>query len=121
MQCSDPCAHVSWSLAKGAMQTVRLRNHPVQGQAAVLSCECVLGREQELHARLQPLLLFFIDGASVIDLEDEDWDLLLAVQTSAGKAPVVVSAQVSFFIAHGDVSGWSSQGICCKNMCIKVF
>jgi hypothetical protein len=83
---------VSWSPANRInVNWSGFKNHHVQGQVAVLSSECVLGREQELHARLQPLLLFFIDGASVIDLEDEDWDLLLAVQTLPGKAPVVVS------------------------------
>lgn len=34
-----------------------------------------------LHARLQPLLLFFIDAASMIDQEDPNWDVLIAVET----------------------------------------
>ena len=33
-----------------------------------------------LHARLQPLLLFFVDAASPIDASDPAWDLLLAVE-----------------------------------------
>lgn len=44
---------------------------------------------QDMHARMQPLLLFFVDAASVIDQEDEDWDLLLAVQQQDGRPQIV--------------------------------
>ena len=37
---------------------------------------------QKLHARLQPLLFFFVDAASAIDQEDPGWHLLTAVETS---------------------------------------
>ena len=37
---------------------------------------------QALHARLQPLLLFFVDAASVIDATDPAWHLLTAVEQS---------------------------------------
>lgn len=37
-----------------------------------------------LHARLQPLLLFFVDAASAIDPDDRNWDLLLVVETAGG-------------------------------------
>lgn len=33
-----------------------------------------------VHQRLEPLLLFTIDGASAVDSDDEDWDLMLAVK-----------------------------------------
>lgn len=36
---------------------------------------------RQLHARLQPLLLFFVDAASAIDSTDPAWDLLLAVES----------------------------------------
>eukprot|EP00884_Botryococcus_braunii_P023062 jgi/Botrbrau1/943/Bobra.0167s0053.1 len=45
---------------------------------------------KELHNRLQPLLLFFIDAASLIDPNDEGWDLLLAVKTLAGGQQIIV-------------------------------
>ena len=38
---------------------------------------------RSLHARLQPLLLFYVDAASLIDSSDPAWDLLLAVETSS--------------------------------------
>ncbi len=44
---------------------------------------------QDVHARMQPLLLFFVDAASEIDQEDEDWDLFLAVQQQAGHPQIV--------------------------------
>lgn len=37
---------------------------------------------RQLHARLQPLLLFFVDAATQIDSKDPGWDLLLAVETN---------------------------------------
>ena len=40
---------------------------------------------QDVHARMQPLLLFFVDAASVIDQEDGDWDLMLAVRQDQGR------------------------------------
>lgn len=50
---------------------------------------------QGLHARLQPLLLFYVDAASMIDQDDPDWELLLAVVDSAqGEARVVRSRSV---------------------------
>ena len=36
---------------------------------------------RQLHARIQPLLLFFVDAASAIDSTDPAWDLLLAVES----------------------------------------
>ena len=38
---------------------------------------------------MQPLLLFFIDGARLIDSSDPEWDMLLAVHTK-GEAITVV-------------------------------
>lgn len=37
---------------------------------------------RQIHARIQPLLLFFVDAASAIDSTDPAWDLLLAVESS---------------------------------------
>jgi hypothetical protein len=46
-------------------------------------CPCLLPPPlQKLHARLQPLLYFFVDAASAIDQEDPGWHLLTAVETS---------------------------------------
>ncbi len=47
---------------------------------------------QELHARFEPLLLFFIDGASLIEM-DEKWEVLLAWQQpmeDASRPPLLV-------------------------------
>ncbi len=44
---------------------------------------------QALHERLQPFLLFFIDGASFIDLDDPKWELLLAIEQRDGRDVVV--------------------------------
>ena len=35
---------------------------------------------KKLHARIEPLLLFFIDAASAIDATDSSWEILLVVQ-----------------------------------------
>lgn len=40
---------------------------------------------RRIHARLQPLLLFFIDAASLIDQDDPNWDILLAVEKSSSE------------------------------------
>ena len=44
---------------------------------------------QDLHARLQPFLLFFIDGASFIDEDDPKWEVVLATEQHAGQEVVV--------------------------------
>lgn len=44
---------------------------------------------RDLHARMQPFLLFFIDGASFIDEDDAKWEFLLAVEERAGQDVVV--------------------------------
>lgn len=46
---------------------------------------------QDLHARLQPFLLFFIDGASFIEADDSKWELLLATEQRAGQDIIVSS------------------------------
>lgn len=58
---------------------------------------------QALHARMEPLLLFFIDGASLIDKEDDDWELLLAVMPASqaqGGGTLVVRAEVACVLQH---------------------
>ena len=44
---------------------------------------------QALHARMQPLLLFFVDGGSAIDVEDPCWTLLLALRAQGDHTVVV--------------------------------
>ena len=53
---------------------------------SVLSTHIVM---QALHARMQPLLLFFIDAANLIESKEPEWDLLLAMRTKGGVATVV--------------------------------
>ena len=43
---------------------------------------------------MQPLLLFFIDGARLIDSTDPEWDMLLAVHTKGDAITVVCSGLV---------------------------
>lgn len=38
---------------------------------------------------MQPLLLFFIDGANLIDSQEPEWELLLAVHTKGDAITVV--------------------------------
>ncbi len=38
---------------------------------------------------MQPLLLFFIDGANLIDSKEPEWDMLLAVHTKGDIVTVV--------------------------------
>ncbi|KAJ9534338.1 hypothetical protein QJQ45_016034 [Haematococcus lacustris] len=55
-------------------------------------------RLQELHARIEPLLLFFIDGASLIEKGDDKWDILLAVQPSPkGNLVLGLASMYSFW------------------------
>lgn len=51
---------------------------------------------QALHARMQPLLLFFVDGGSAIDVEDPCWTLLLALRVQ-GEHTVVVRALAQLY------------------------
>ncbi|KAL6785843.1 HAT2 [Auxenochlorella protothecoides x Auxenochlorella symbiontica] len=51
-----------------------------------------------LHARLQPLLLFYIDAASMIDQDDDSWDLILALaKTPGGQRVAGFATLYSFF------------------------
>lgn len=56
------------------------RGSPVQRRST--PCPCMPPVPQAMHARLQPLLYFFVDAASTIDQEDEGWHLLTAVEQS---------------------------------------
>ena len=44
---------------------------------------------QALHVRLEPLLLFFIDGANAVEKDDPKWELLLALQPASAGTLVV--------------------------------
>ena len=50
---------------------------------------------QDLHARFQPLLLFFVDGANFINAQEPEWDLLLAIR-KLGHVTIVVRASSLF-------------------------
>jgi histone acetyltransferase 1 len=57
------------------------------------------------HARFEPLILFFIDGASAVDSEDDNWTLLCAtrhVYTSDAERDAIVSG------ASDGTHGWST-------------
>jgi len=43
---------------------------------------------------MQPLLLFFIDGANLIDSKEPEWDMLLAVHTKGEAVTVVRSPSI---------------------------
>ena len=49
-----------------------------------------------LHARLHPLLRFYIDACSELEQTDERLEVLLAVQIEAG-APTAVLGMLTFF------------------------
>lgn len=63
---------------------------------------------RELHQRLQPLLIFFIDAASFIDEESGDidarWELYLAVESTAAGHVIVGFATTFEFFAWPDRS-----------------
>ncbi|KAG1669886.1 hypothetical protein FOA52_002412 [Chlamydomonas sp. UWO 241] len=50
------------------------------------------GHVRETHERLDALLLFFIDGGSLIDTEDPKWELLMAVQRGPDGTGSLVTA-----------------------------
>eukprot|EP00236_Picocystis_salinarum_P002068 CAMPEP_0183830558 /NCGR_PEP_ID=MMETSP0807_2-20130328/4086_1 /TAXON_ID=88271 /ORGANISM="Picocystis salinarum, Strain CCMP1897" /LENGTH=454 /DNA_ID=CAMNT_0026075931 /DNA_START=20 /DNA_END=1384 /DNA_ORIENTATION=+ len=55
---------------------------------------------RELHARMEPLILFLIDGSSFIDLDDNRWELLLLVEKSGDKQKIAGYATLYRFYAH---------------------
>ncbi|DBA71639.1 TPA: putative uncategorized biosynthetic cluster [Trebouxia sp. C0005] len=57
---------------------------------------------KDLHERLQPFLLFFIDGASFLDADDPKWELLLATEHQAGRDVVVGFCTLYTFYAYPD-------------------
>eukprot|EP00798_Chlamydomonas_sp_ICE-L_P003312 gene3312-13339_t len=60
----------SMSVAGGQSNVKIMRYNLAKTDAAV----------KAIHARMEPLMLFFIDGASSIDAEDDMWELLLALK-----------------------------------------
>ena len=73
---------------------------------------------QGLHERLEPLLLFFIDGASLIDNDDLKWEVLLAVkwpQESGAKGHQVVSMGV------GEGRCWRCENVRARDMSNDAF
>ncbi|KAK9839470.1 hypothetical protein WJX81_003999 [Elliptochloris bilobata] len=55
-----------------------------------------------LHARMQPLLLFFVDGGSAIDPDDPCWHVLLALRTEGAHTVVAGFCTVYRFYAYPD-------------------
>ena len=55
---------------------------------------------RSLHARLSSHLTFFIDGASPIDADDPDWDMLLAVHPLKGGA-IALAGFATLFRMYG--------------------
>jgi hypothetical protein len=51
---------------------------------------------QDLHTRLQPLLIFTIDGANYLDVADPKWEIVAAVSHAEGKQQQLVSGPVVF-------------------------
>lgn len=44
---------------------------------------------QELHARMEPLLIFTIDGANFLDVADPKWEVVAAVMERNGQQHLV--------------------------------
>ena len=61
-----------------------------------------IAHAQDLHARFQPLLLFFVDGANFINAEEPEWDLLLAVRSHGGIPTVVRPGQAQAHLCVQD-------------------
>ena len=61
-----------------------------------------------MHTRLQPLLCFFVDGASFIGPEHPGWILLLATQQHHGRetvvSPVLIPAVFLTFVLHEHIT-----------------
>lgn len=74
---------------------------PAQRLGAPVLCMHVL---QDLHTRLQPLLIFTIDGANYIDAADPKWEIVAAVLHAEGKQQQLVSGAGA---ALGCISVWT--------------
>lgn len=65
---------------------------------------------QDLHARLQPLLIFFIDAASFVDDDQGDidarWELYTAVETTAAGHDTIVRSVPSLIVSSFIRSRW---------------
>jgi hypothetical protein len=62
---------------------------------------------QDLHTRLQPLLIFTIDGASYIDAADPKWEIVAAVMHTEGKQQQLVSRALQQGPCLGSAQGYS--------------
>lgn len=71
-----------------------MERHTLEAGAELIITRVNLASASEelraLHSRMQPLLLFFVDGASGIDSQDPAWDLLVALRESKGSLQVVL-------------------------------
>lgn len=58
-----------------------------------------------VHKGMQPLLIFYIDAASLVDQTDEKWELLLGVLRQEGQEPAVVGMCTAYrFYCYPDCS-----------------
>ena len=96
---ADPCLEkVHAGTCKGGATVHVLRGNIVAAGPAL----------RALHARMHPLVRFYIDGASALEQDDPRMDLLLAVKME-GSAPVAVLGLLTFYTCAHDV-----PGACCS-------
>lgn len=62
---------------------------------------------------MEPLLLFTIDGAQFIDVEDAQWELLLPVVRAADGGCLVVRAEEGGGWTRGDPVKGGISFLCC--------
>ena len=67
---------------------------------------------QGLHSRLQPMLFFFVDGASLLDSSEPDWILLPATHKASDGSEHVVGtvSAISFERSKSDLYRMQGQG-----------
>lgn len=67
---------------------------------------------QDLHARFEPLLLFFIDGAQIIEKGDPKWDMLMLIQPTPKGNLLVRSWTADWLSSPSAVPAPSSERAC---------
>lgn len=70
------------------------------GKAEVLHARFSDERVREIHARMEPLILYLIDGSSFIDLDDDRWELLLLIEKSGDTERIAGYSTLYKFYAH---------------------
>jgi len=75
------------------------------GAELVITCSNLASASEAirgLHSRMQPFLVFFIDGASTIDQDDPNWELLLAIRQEGDSMQVMGLCTVHSCFAYPD-------------------